>query len=54
MAKFPDDLEAKAFEVWRIWHKDEEIAPPPAELTTRCGWPGKSSAWRRCTPSITR
>jgi peroxiredoxin len=32
MAKFPDDLEAKAFEVWRIWHKDEAIAPPPAEL----------------------
>ncbi len=32
MAKYPDDLEAKAFEVWRIWHKDEAIAPPPAEL----------------------
>jgi peroxiredoxin/tetratricopeptide (TPR) repeat protein len=32
MAKFPEDLEAKAFEVWRIWHKDEAIAPPPAEL----------------------
>ncbi len=32
MAKYPDDLEAKAFEVWRIWHKDEAITPPPAEL----------------------
>jgi peroxiredoxin len=32
MAKYPDDLEAKAFEVWRIWHKDEFITPPPAEL----------------------
>ena len=32
MAKYPDDLEAKAFEVWRIWHKDEDITPPLAEL----------------------
>jgi peroxiredoxin len=32
MAKYPDDLEAKACEVWRIWHKDEDIIPPPAEL----------------------
>jgi peroxiredoxin/tetratricopeptide (TPR) repeat protein len=32
IAKYPRDLEAKAFEVWRIWHKDEAIIPPPAEL----------------------
>ena len=32
IAKYPQDLEAKAFEVWRIWHKDESITPPPREL----------------------
>jgi hypothetical protein len=23
-AKYPDDLEARAFEVWRVWHKYEQ------------------------------
>jgi peroxiredoxin len=32
IAKYPQDLEAKAFEVWRIWHKDESITPPPPEF----------------------
>src|SRR5580700_532380 len=31
IAKYPDDLEAKAFEVWRLWHKLELGAGQPAD-----------------------
>ena len=32
IAKFPQDLEARAFEVWRLWHKYEHRDPPDPEL----------------------
>jgi peroxiredoxin len=32
IAKYPDDLEAKAFEVWRIWHKLELRAGDRADV----------------------
>jgi peroxiredoxin len=31
IGKYPDDLEAKAFEVWRLWHKLELGAGQPAD-----------------------
>jgi peroxiredoxin len=31
IARYPDDLEAKAFEVWRLWHKLELGAVQPAD-----------------------
>jgi hypothetical protein len=30
----PDDLEAKAFEVWRLWHKAEAGAADPRDVKT--------------------
>jgi peroxiredoxin len=41
IAKYPDDLEAKAFEVWRLWHKREgndrsdSLLKAADELTTQ-------------------
>jgi peroxiredoxin/tetratricopeptide (TPR) repeat protein len=32
IAKYPDDLEAKAFEVWRQWHLAEAKASQPGDL----------------------
>lgn len=32
IAKYPQDLEAKAFEAWRLWHKYEHFQPPPPEV----------------------
>jgi peroxiredoxin len=32
IAKYPDDLEAKAFEVWRLWHLAEAKAAQPGDL----------------------
>jgi peroxiredoxin len=32
IAKYPDDIEAKAFEVWRIFHKSEKVKVYKSEL----------------------
>jgi hypothetical protein len=34
IAKYPDDLEAKAFEVWRLWHEREHNERSDAQLKT--------------------
>jgi peroxiredoxin len=37
MAKYPGDLEAKAFEVWRLWHKSETGVGERADLEDAMG-----------------
>ena len=46
IAKYPDDLEAKAFEVWRIWHKAEADHAAAARFG-RCDAIGHADPARR-------
>ena len=50
--RFPDDLEAKAFAVWRIWHRLESGPTERNEAAERSSWPTRFWLSTHCTRFI--